>query len=152
MQHKIVRIMLAVLEVLIGLLAVGGSVAILMGVMDQWLPVAWLQGTPFTGYTIPALILLIVIGGGMLLAAATIFVQREWAVLISAAMGLVMVGFEIVEALIIDRYVVGEALVPTIGQQALYFVLGLVILGLAAYLWLREYRGRHIAGRHAVSG
>ena len=142
MKHKAKRILLAVIEAIIGLGAIGGGIAILTGAFDQWLPLAWLQGTPFSDYTIPGLILLIVIGGGMLLAAATVFVQREWAVLLSAAMGLVMIGFEIFEVVIIDRY--ADAVIPsTIAQQALMSGLGLVIFGLASYLWMSEYREQH---------
>ena len=142
MKHKAIRIMLVVIEALVGLGALAGGIAILTGVFDQWLPLAWLQGTPFSDYTIPGLILLIVIGGGMVVAAATIFTQHEWAVLLSAAMGLAMIGFEIFEVVILDRY--AEAIIPsTIAQQALMSGLGLVIFGLASYLWMSEYRQHH---------
>jgi len=142
MKHKAVRIALAVIEALIGFGAIGGGIAILTGAFDQWLPLAWLQGTPFSDYTVPGLILLIVIGGGMLLAAATLFTRHEWAALLSAAMGLVMIGFEIVEVAIIDSH--PDAIVPSsLSQQALMSILGLVIFGLASYLWISEYRQQH---------
>ena len=102
---------------------------------DQWLPLAWL-------------VLLIVVGGGMLLAAATVFVQREWAVLLSMAMGLVMIGFEVFEVAIIDRY--AQAVIPsTVVQQVLMSGLGLAIFGLAASLWMIEFRSQHGPMRHA---
>jgi hypothetical protein len=142
MKHKAIRILLLVIEAIIGLGAIGGGIAILTGAFDQWFPLAWLQGTPFNDYTIPGLILLIVIGGGMLLAAATILIQREWSVLLSIAMGLVMIGFEIFEVAIVDRN--PNAIVPSsISQQALMSGLGLVIFGLATYLWFSEYRQHH---------
>lgn len=142
MKHKAVRITLVIIEALIGLGAIGGGIAILTGAFDQWLPLSWLQGTPFSDYTIPGLILLIVIGGGMLLAAATIFTQHEWAVLLSAAMGLIMIGFEIFEVAIIDSH--PDAIVPSsLSQQVLMSILGLVIFGLASYLWISEYRRQH---------
>ncbi|MDQ2884700.1 MAG: hypothetical protein M3Y39_01285 [Chloroflexota bacterium] len=147
MKQKSIRIALAIIEACIGLGALGGGIALLIGAFDQWLPVAWLQGTPFSDYLIPGLVLTIVIGGGMLLASATQFIQREWAVLLSAAMGLIMLGWEIAEVAIIDRY--EQAIVPsTIMQQVLFSVLGLLIFGLAAYLWLAEYRGHSFFGRH----
>ena len=147
MKHKGIRITLAVVETFIGLGAIGGGIAILIGAFDQWFPVAWLQGTPFSDYTIPGLVLLIVVGGGMLLAAATTFIQREWAVLLSAAMGLSLLGWEFFEVLIIDRY--EQAVVPsTIVQQILFTVLGVVILGLAAFWWMTEYRAQHFPTRH----
>jgi hypothetical protein len=77
MKHKGIRIALAVIEPCIGLGAIGGGIALLRGAMGQWLPVAFLQGTPFSDYIIPGLLLTVVVGGGMLLAAATQFIQRE---------------------------------------------------------------------------
>jgi hypothetical protein len=148
MKHKGIHIALAVIEALIGLGAISGGIAILTGVFDQWFPVAWLQGTPFSDYTIPGLILLIVVGGGMLLAAATQFIQHKWAVLLSAAMGFVMLGWITFEVAIIDRY--AQAVVPsTVGQQILFPVLGLAMIGLAAYLWKREYAGHSFLTRHS---
>ncbi len=148
MKHKGIRIALAVIEACIGLGAIGGGIALLIGAMGQWLPVAFLQGTSFSDYIIPGLILTVVVGGGMLLAAATQFIAREWAMLLSAAMGLILIGWEIVEVAIIDRY--AQAVVPsTVVQQALFSVLGLVIIGLSAYVWMAEYRGEHVPTRHA---
>ena len=142
MQHKAIRIALVVIETIIGLAATGGGIAILTGAFDQWFSPTWLQGTPFSDYTIPGLVLLIVIGGGMLLAAATILTRHEWAVILSAAMGLVMIGFEIFEVIIIDRN--PDAIVPSsLSQQALMSILGLVVFGLASYLWMSEYRQQH---------
>src|SRR5438045_7396828 len=98
MNQKGIRIALVVMEAFIGLGAIGGGIAILIGAFDQWLPLAWLQGTPFSDYTIPGLMLAIVVGGGMLLAAATVFIQREVTVLLSAAIRLIMIGYWVVAA------------------------------------------------------
>lgn len=147
MKHKGIRTALVVIEACISLGAIGGGIALLIGAFAQWLPIAWLQGTPFSDYTIPGLVLTFIVGGGMLLAAATLFSQREWAVLLSAAMGLILIGWEIVEVAIIDRY--EQAVVPsTVVQQVLFSVLGLVIFGLAVYLWIAEYRGHSFLTRH----
>jgi hypothetical protein len=148
MKHKGIRITLAIIEAFIGLGAIGGGLAILTGAFDQWFPVAWLQGTPFSDYTIPGLILLIVVGGGMLLAAAAQFIQREWAVILSAGMGFVLLGWIAFEAAIIDRY--AQAVVPsTVVQQVLFPVLGLVMIGLAAYLWKMEFAGHGFLTRYS---
>ena len=148
MQQKSIRIALAVIEAVVGLGAVGGGIAILTGAFDQWFSLAWLAGTPFSDYTVPGLVLLLVVGGGMLLGAATQHIQREWTVLLSAALGLMLLGWEAVEVAIIDRY--PQAVIPsTIVQQVLFTVLGLVIFGLAGFLWMREYRGHSRLTRHA---
>jgi len=147
MNHKLVRSALIVIEAFVALSAVAGGIALLRGVFAQGIPVAWLAGTPFNDYTIPGLLLAIVIGGGMLLAAATVFIPREWTVLISVVAGIFMVGFEVVEAVCIDSKV-GDGLPLVAGLQAFYFVLGLAIFGLAAYLWMIEYRGHSLLTRH----
>ncbi len=149
MKHKGMRLALVIMETFIGLGAIGGGTAILTNAFDfdQWLPVAWLAGTPFRNYTIPGLLLLIVIGCGMLLAASTLFIQRAWAVLFSAAMGLAMISFEVCEVAIIDRYV--QAVIPsTVAQQVLFTGLGVAILGLAVSLWLTEYHSHSMLSRH----
>ena len=148
MQHKPIRITLAVIEAVVGLGAIGGGLAILTGAFDQWFPIDWLQGTPFSDYTIPGLVLLVVVGGGMLLGAATQFIQKEWAVLLSATLGLLLLSWEIVEVAIIDRY--PQAVIPsTVAQQVLFTVFGLVIFGLSAFLWMTEYRSHSVFTRHA---
>jgi hypothetical protein len=141
MGRKEVRIALIVIEVCIGLNAVIGGFALLIGVFDQWLPITFLQGTLFRDYTIPGLFLSIVIGGGMLLAAATQYIRHAWAVLLSAAMGLLLICWEVIEIAVIDRF--EQAVVPsTIVQQLLLSSLGIAIFELAMYLWTTEYTSR----------
>lgn len=62
-------------------------------------------------------------------------------------MGFIMISWVIVEVVIIDRN--AQAVVPsTVVQQVLFLLLGLIIVGLAAFLWMTEYRDRHIPSRH----
>lgn len=81
-------------------------------------------------------------------AAVTVFIHREWAVLISVVAGIFMVGFEVVEAASVDSKA-GNGLPLMAGLQVFYFVLGLAIFGLAAYLWMTEYRSQHSQIRRA---
>jgi hypothetical protein len=142
MGHDGIRIVLLVLEAFIGTSAIDGGMALLRGAFDDVVSVAWLAGTPFGDYTIPSLVLVLVVGGSALLAAATVFIYREWAVLISVLAGLAMTVFLVVEAISIDGKV-GEALLITLGMQLLYFVPGVTVFGLAGSLWMREYRRQH---------
>lgn len=147
MQHKNIRVTLLLIEAFIGISAVGGGIAVLTGVFDQWLPISLLQGTPFSNYFIPGLILTVVVGGGMLFAAAAQFVQRAWATLLSAGMGIVMIGWIIGEVVILDRY--AQAVAPsTLVQQILFSALGLVIFVQATHLWMIEYRNQRVSTRH----
>jgi hypothetical protein len=142
-KHKVIRIALLVLETFIWTSALAGGIAILQGAVFGFvLPRAWLAGTPFSDYTIPGLALVIVVGGSALLAAATVFIEREWAVLVSVLAGLLMAGFEVVEAVSIDSKF-GDALPTFLGLQLVYFVLGLAIFGLAGFVWMRDYRPQH---------
>jgi hypothetical protein len=141
MKHKGIRMTLVVLELFVGLWAVIGGVGLVTGAIPfLQMPIQYLQGTPFSDYTIPGLLLLLVVGGSFLLAAATILTRREVGVLASALAGLIVIGFEVVEVPIIDRY--ANTLATAVPQQITMTVLGLACFGLAASLWLTEYR-RH---------
>ncbi len=142
MKHKIIRIALIVIELFVGLWAVIGGIGLVAGVIPfLQMPVAYLQGIPFSDYMIPGLLLLIVIGGSFLFAAATILSGRELGVLVSALAGLILIGFEFVEVLIIDRFAI--VLPNAVPQQVIMTMLGLACFGLAAYLWMTEYRKQH---------
>ena len=102
-------------------------------------PLEQLQGTPFSDYTIPGLILAIVVGGSLLVAAVTVFVQRELAVLCSVAAGLIFVGWIIGAVMLLGPF--------ALAWQILFLVWGLTIFGLASYLWMSEYREHHFPTR-----
>lgn len=127
------RSLVGVLGAFIALSSIGGGIAMLVGV-DKF-PVAWLRDTPFSDYTIPALVLAIVVGGSSGIATVTVFTRREVGVLASLAAGLIMASFIVVEA----AWNVGPR--TWLGVESLYLGLGLVLFGLAAYLWIAWHRG-----------
>ena len=137
MKHKQLRLAISVLAAFIALSAIGGGIAMLVGAMQ--FPLEWLRNTPFRDYTIPALVLAMVVGGSALLAAVTIFTGREVGVLTSLVAGLIMAGYEVVEVVTIKQ---------VYWLQGVYFGLGLVIFGLAAYLWMTEDRRHHVHSGH----
>src|SRR5215217_6338721 len=142
-KHEVIRIALVVIAAFIATSAIEGGVAVLGGVVFGYkLPLAWLADTPFSDYTIPGLALAIVVGGSALLTAATIFIHREWAVLVSVVAGLVMDGYLLVEIVSIDGKL-GNALPTSLAVQLFYLVLGLALSGLAGFLWRREYSSQH---------
>jgi hypothetical protein len=147
-KHKIIRIVLVVAEAFVGMGAVIGGWALVTGAIPFIsFPLALLQGTPFTDYTIPGLALLILVGGSSLFAAATILTGREVGVLASAVAGLIAMGFEVVEVVSVESKW-GNLLAMAATQQITIFVLGLAIFGLAAYLWRAEYRSHSFLIRH----
>jgi hypothetical protein len=146
MKHKGRRITLVVIELFVGLWAVIGGIGLVTGAIPFLrMPVEYLQGTPFSDYTIPGLLLLLVVGGSFLFAAATILTGLEAGVLASALAGLTVIGFESVEAPIIDRY--ANVLATSIPQQVLMAMLGMICFGLAVSLWRAEYRGHSLLSR-----
>ena len=151
MKHKIIRIALIVIELFVGLWAVIGGIGLVAGAIPFLeMPAEYLQGTPFSDYMIPGLLLSILVGGSFLFAAATILSGGELGVLASALAGLILIGFEFVEVLIIDRFAV--VLPNAVPQQVIMTLLGLACFVLAAYLWITEYRTQDVSTRHVGHG
>jgi hypothetical protein len=89
-------------------------------------PLAWLEDTPFGDYTIPALMLAIVVGDSSLWSAITLFADRKSGAIASMAAGLIMMGYIVVEVLILKQDPPGPTLI-----EVLYFGLGITLFGLA---------------------
>ena len=85
------RTTLIVLEIIIGLAAVGGGVYALAGAAA--VPREYLQGTPFRSYFVPGLVLLIVVGGSMLLAATLLLIDAPLARIVSLETGVILVAW-----------------------------------------------------------
>jgi len=151
MKHTLVRIAIGVPEALIALSAIGGGIVLLAGTYQNGIlievggrgqfPLQWLHDTPFSDYTIPALVLAIGVGGSSLLAAATIFIGREIGVLASVSAGLIMTGYIVVEVVMLRQ---GISWI-----EGLYFGLGLAISGLATFLWMIEHHPHHLQIKHS---
>jgi hypothetical protein len=133
MKYKGLRIAIGVLTGLIALTAIGGGIALLSGAEGARFPLEWLQDTPFKDYTIPALLLTIVVGGSSLIACITIFRNLKNSIVLSLVAGGIMVGFIIVEVLILKQIPPG----PT-SIEKMYFILGFTTFLLAGFLWLKE--------------
>lgn len=127
MASRAPRITLFALATFDALTAIGGGVAMLVGA-DQF-PLAWLQGTPFTDYTYPALILAIVVGGSSLAASILLIAKLRWGLISAMAAGALMAGYQVVEVLMLND----ETLISWI--EGVYLAIGLLIFAMAAGLW-----------------
>ncbi len=136
-MKKGVRITLGLLTGFVALTAIGGGIAMLVGAEAQRFPLAWLEGTPFTDYTIPALLLAIAVGGSALAACVAIFVSPKASTVISALAGLVLMGYVTVEVLILKQVPPGPTVI-----ELFYLAIGLVIVVLAVTTWRAAYRQR----------
>lgn len=125
--------LLIILDVFLAVTAVAGGIGLLSGMLDPG--VELLRGSPFTSYTIPGLALLVLVGGSALVAAGLMLRLPQVGVLASGISGVMMMGFEVVEVLVVGSD-------PGIARnlQIFYFTLGLLITLLAAVLWLAQHK------------
>lgn len=124
------------LEVFLGLGAIGGGIALILGPKGEILPlpVSALAGSPFDSYLVPGLILLTVLGIGPLVVALLSWRGSARAPLLAVGIGCALLAW-----LAVQIAIIGFSLDPPL--QPLYLVLGVVILGVGL-AWLID------AGRH----
>jgi hypothetical protein len=145
MKHKKVRLTLVVLEAFVALTSIACGIGLAVGAVQ--FPLAWLAGTPFSDYTMPGLAMATIVGGSSFLAAEMTRAGREGGVVASALAGLLLMGCEVAEVMGIDRNL-GNWLPSVVVLQAIYSLLSLTILGLAASLWVTERRRQRFLTRH----
>lgn len=127
MKMNRARIALFAADAFVGLTAVGGGIALATGLEDDRFPPEYLEGTPFSDYVVPGLILAGVVGGNATVAAIATLRSKKVGGLTSVLAGAIMMGWISGEVLILNQ--------PSwTWTEAFYFILGLVMaaLGLAA--------------------
>lgn len=85
---------------------------------------AWLDGSPFSDYFVPGVILLVVLGIGPLLAAMGILRRLAWAWPAS-----LLVGAALIVWIVVEVAIVGYIAQPPL--QAIYGAIGAAIVGVA---------------------
>jgi hypothetical protein len=124
------RTLLLDLNLFLGFTAVAGGVALLVGWIK--IPLSSLAGSPFSDYTVPAVLLTLVIGGSAMLAARLVHLGNSLGLPASAIAGGAIIVFEIVE-----WSVIGFAWL-----QAAYMAIGVLIVSLAVWIRMAQVRGR----------
>lgn len=129
---KLEQYLLVVLNAFLGVTAIAGGIGLLSGAIAPGPEL--LQGSPFTNYTVPGLALLVLVGGSALAATVLMWRRHSNGLLASACAGAMIVGFEIVEVLVIGSP-------PGLARnlQLFYFGLGLLIVVPAIGLWISEH-------------
>lgn len=119
---KRVKTALIALQLLVAANAVGGGIYGLAGAKD--VPTEWLEGSPFSTYTVPSLFLLGVIGGGMIVATTAWLLHRRIAPWASLGMGVILMS-----------WIVAQVAIITLNSwlQPVSFAAGLAIAALAVY-------------------
>jgi len=134
---KLTKIALIIIQLLVMLNAFGGGWYGMAGAPG--VDPAWLDGSPFSSYFVPALFLFVAIGGGMLVATIAWWRKTSLAPWISLGMG----------GLVMLWIVVQLAIIGSVSPlQPISFVAGAAIATLAAVL-LRAERRRARVGATA---
>jgi hypothetical protein len=135
-----------VLELLLGVGAVGGGIALMAGPRGEILPLplSALDGSPFADYFAPGMILFVILGLGSLGAALVAWKRRSLAPLLAVGAGCALLIWIVVEIAII-----GYSNHPPL--QALYLGLG-VVMTLVGAAWLRLARRKKSSSRGRFSG
>lgn len=150
-----VRIALFAVDAFTAVTAVGGGLALMAGLEGDRFPLKLLEGTPFSSYVIPGLILMVAVGGTATVAAAALL--RNLAIGAPASMlaGMVLMGWIIGEVLILNQPAARSWV------EAVYFAVGLAMAGLGFVVGRIQQnqrnqqihqRRRFSAGRGRVSG
>jgi hypothetical protein len=120
------RWVISVTELLVAASALYGGIGLILdnriGMLDEWL-----DGTPFTSWTLPGVFLLVVVAIPMLLAATLEIRRSAWAPWASIGAGAAQIGWVGVQLLVMQRYNV---------QQPMMLGFGLLILLLS--VWARR--------------
>ncbi|WBM79141.1 hypothetical protein KIV56_11635 [Cryobacterium breve] len=120
--------------ILIGLLLFGAVSAFAGGILGAFLngggiPLTYLEGSPFSSYLVPGLVLGLIVGGTQLLGAIGLLRRAEWALIASVVAGFGMVIWIFVEIAVIRKYSALQTVYFTLGSAQLILVYAL--LGLA---------------------
>jgi hypothetical protein len=127
--------LIIIFDAFLALTAMAGGIGLITGLNAP--PLDWLQGSIFGSFVLPGLALLVIVGGGALVATVLMLLRRPYAILVSGAVGLAIIVFEIVEVLTI-----GSPAGIAQGLQIFYFLLGLVIAVPSVTLWLSDQKAR----------
>ncbi len=98
-----IRILLIVLLLLVAISAIPSGAMLAFapdGSMLQ-MPVSMLQGSPFSSYLIPGLVLCLVVGGSALAALVAIFIRHPKAKVLSILAGMMQGGWIVVQMLLL---------------------------------------------------
>ena len=112
--------MRALLELFVAFWAFAGGIGMMGGGLE--LPSEWLEGTPFSDYFIPGLILFIVVGGSMLAASFAVWSRNRFAGPASLVVGSILLFWITVQVVLIGY---------RSWMQPTFFAFGLAVVALS---------------------
>lgn len=147
MRSRGVRVALFALDAFAAVSAAGGGIALVAGLEGGRFPPELLDGTPFSNYTIPGLILAGAVGGSATIAFVATLRRPNVGAPASVAAGGIMMGWIAGEVLLLSQPAARSWV------EALYFADGLTMAGLGLAVGWTE-RGRRFSpgGGRLVDG
>lgn len=103
MKRNGARIALFAADAFVGLTAVGGGIALATGLEGDRFPPEYLDGTSFSNYVLPGLILAGMVGGSATIAAIAKLRSKESGGLISVLAGAIMMDWIVGELLLLNQ-------------------------------------------------
>ena len=128
-----VYIGLGAIQAFIGLGALGGGFMLVRDPSGSALgvPLSLLEGSPFPNFFIPGMFLLAVNGVGSIIGAGLSFTRRRYAQEIAIVLGAILVAWIVIQVVIISSFS---------WLHVLYFILGIVELGIGLYIRRRRFK------------
>ena len=128
-----IRLALVGLDWFAALTAIVGGIALAAGIEASRFPASWLEGTPFSSYVLPGLILAAVVGGSAALAALEAARSSRGGGRASMAAGVILLGWIVGEVALLtaDAQVISPA-------EVVYLAVGLGMTLLGARLVGRQ--------------
>lgn len=122
---------LGTIQAFIGLGALGGGFMLVRDPSGSALelPMSLLEGSPFPDFLIPGMFLLAVNGVGSMIGAGLSFTRRRYAQEIAIVLGAILVAWIVIQVVIISSFH---------WLHVLYFILGVVELGIGLYIRRRR--------------
>ena len=126
-----VYIGLGAIQAFIGLGALGGGFMLVRDPSGSALelPMSLLEESPFPDFLIPGMFLLAVNGVGSMIGAGLSFTRRRYAQEIAIVLGAILVAWIVIQVVIISSFH---------WLHVLYFILGVVELGIGLYIRRRR--------------
>lgn len=135
------RIILGLLAALVAATAIPSALYVV-----PELPREWLLRGPFADYTIPAIALGLVVGGSAAAALIAAFLRPTIAALASAFAGLMIIGFELVQIVVVGLAIVTHGVqYPQSWLQLVYLAVGGAQLVVAYRLWRAAHPARPLS-------
>jgi hypothetical protein len=129
MLGAMVRAALFVIDLAVAVTAIGGGIALGAGLERSRFSTDLLDGTPFSSFLVPGLLLAVLVGGTAAVAAAGVVEARAAGGAASVLAGALLAAFIAAEVLLLRD---GPGWDRT---EGLYFAAGLVMAALGAATW-----------------